>query len=237
MRQIILDLETTGLDSAQGHRIIDFSGLEMINRQLTGQNYQVYINPERLIEQGAQSIHGLTNDFLADKPIFSAVASTIAEFISGAELIIHNAVFDVGFLNTEFARLNMDPIEKICVGVIDTLHIAREIFPGKRNNLDALCDRFNINRSNRTLHGALTDCNLLAQVYLLLTRGQETLAINMDSQSQMKQFSSTLIIDQSALKIQLASEEECTSHENYLKQLGDNCIWYKYFGKGEISSV
>lgn len=236
MRQIILDLETTGLDSAQGHRIIDFSGLEMVNRRLTGKTYQVYINPERLIEQGAQSIHGITNEFLADKPVFSAVASKIAEFISGSELIIHNATFDVGFLNTEFARLNMDPIEKLCVSVIDTLHIAREIFPGKRNNLDALCDRFNIDRSDRVLHGALTDCNLLAQIYLLLTRGQETLAINIDSQSQIKQFSSTLTIDQSALKVQLASEEECICHENYLKELGDHCIWHKYFEK-DVGSV
>ena len=168
-RQIILDTETTGLDAALGHRILEVAAVELNDRRLTGNHLHRYINPGRASDDGALQVHGLTEDFLRDKP----------KFINGAELVIHNASFDLSFLNHEFALLNLKQVKHYCPSVIDTLALARELHPGKRNNLDALCDRYQIDNSKRTLHGALLDANLLAEVYLAMTRGQNSLMIDM----------------------------------------------------------
>jgi len=180
MRQIILDTETTGLDPNQGHRVIELAAVEMVNRRLTGNHLHRYVNPERDIDAGAMQVHGITTEFLLDKPRFADVAREFVEFIQGAELIIHNAPFDVGFLDMELRLLGMEPLSRWCAGVIDTLLMAKALHPGQRNNLDALCKRYGVDNAARTLHGALLDCELLAAVYLALTRGQESLSIGLD---------------------------------------------------------
>ena len=177
MRQIFLDTETTGLESKLGHRIIEIAAVEMINRTLTGRQFHNYLNPNRKVEAGALQIHGLTDDFLQDKQKFSDITNELLEFIGGAELIMHNAPFDVGFLNNELGLAKLQPLEKYCHSITDTLKIAKELHPGKRNNLNALCERYQINNSKRVLHGALLDAELLAEVYLAITRGQESLAM------------------------------------------------------------
>lgn len=178
MRQIVLDTETTGLETRQGHRIIEIGCVELVNRRLTGQHYHQYINPQRDIDQGAIEVHGLTNDFLADKPVFEKVVDDFLAFVDGAELIIHNAPFDVGFLNSELARLAGTErlIEQRC-GIIDSLQIARSKHPGQRNSLDALCQRYFVDNSQRDLHGALLDAEILADVYLAMTGGQTALQL------------------------------------------------------------
>lgn len=181
MRQIVLDTETTGLDPNQGHRIIEIAAVEMVNRRLTGNHLHRYVNPERDIDAGAMQVHGITPEFLQDKPRFAGVAREFVDFIRGAELIIHNAPFDVGFLNMELRLLEMAPLGNWCDGVTDTLAMAKALHPGQRNNLDALCKRYGVDNSARTLHGALVDCELLAAVYLALTRGQESLSIGLDA--------------------------------------------------------
>jgi DNA polymerase-3 subunit epsilon len=175
MRQIVLDTETTGLETSQGHRIIEIGCVELINRKLTGQHYHQYINPQREIDQGAIEVHGITNEFLVDKPVFAQVAEDFLAFVEGAELIIHNAPFDVGFINSELEQLASaeDAIENRCA-VIDTLRMARVRHPGQRNNLDALCQRYGVDNSQRDLHGALLDAEILADVYLAMTGGQTT---------------------------------------------------------------
>ncbi|WP_309294435.1 DNA polymerase III subunit epsilon [Azonexus sp.] len=170
MRQIVLDTETTGLDPRQGHRIIEIACIEIVNRRLTGRHLHQYINPEREIDEGAQAVHGITLDFLADKPKFADGVDEFLAFIKGAELVIHNAPFDLGFLNAELCRLDRVPVESICNGVIDTLKLARAMHPDKRNSLDALCERYQIDNSSRTRHGALLDTELLAEVFLAMTR-------------------------------------------------------------------
>ncbi|MFZ0105325.1 MAG: DNA polymerase III subunit epsilon [Thiobacillus sp.] len=180
MRQIILDTETTGLDPNQGHRIIEVAAVEMVNRRLTGNHLHRYVNPDRDIDAGAMQVHGITPEFLQDKPRFADIAREFVDFIQGAELIIHNAPFDVGFLNMELRLLGMDALATWCGGVIDTLIMAKALHPGQRNNLDALCKRYGVDNAARTLHGALLDCELLAAVYLALTRGQESLSIGLD---------------------------------------------------------
>ena len=177
MRQIFLDTETTGLESKLGHRIIEIAAVEMINRTLTGRRFHNYLNPNRKVEAGALQIHGLTDDFLQDKQKFSDITNELLEFIGGAELIMHNAPFDVGFLNNELGLAKLQPLENYCHSITDTLKIAKELHPGKRNNLNALCERYQINNSKRVLHGALLDAELLAEVYLAITRGQESLAM------------------------------------------------------------
>ena len=172
MRQIFLDTETTGLEHKLGHRIIEIAGVEMRNRRLTQRHFHHYINPERDIDAGALEVHGITLAFLQDKPRFADIAAEFLEFIRDAELIIHNAPFDIGFLNAELARLDMAPVDTICHSVQDTLRMAKELFPGKRNNLNALCERYNVDNSHRTLHGALLDAEILAEVYVDMTRGQ-----------------------------------------------------------------
>lgn len=177
MRQIFLDTETTGLESKLGHRIVEIAAVEMLNRRLTGKRFHNYLNPEREVEAGALQVHGLTNDFLQDKPIFFDITRELLEFIDGAELIMHNAPFDVGFLNNELGLAKLQPLENYCHSITDTLKIAKELHPGKRNNLNALCERYQINNSKRVLHGALLDAELLAEVYLAITRGQESLVM------------------------------------------------------------
>ena len=180
MRQIVLDTETTGLEPELGHRIIEIAGVEMVNRRLTGNNFHRYFNPERDSETGALEVHGLTMDFLRDKPKFREVIAEFLDFVSGAELIIHNSAFDIAFLDRELLLADMRPIVTCCPSVIDTLRMARDLHPGKKNSLDALCERYQVDNSARTLHGALLDAQLLAEVYLAMTRGQESLVMEVE---------------------------------------------------------
>jgi len=179
MRYVVLDTETTGLSPEQGHRVIEIGAVELSDRQASGRTFHVYLNPDREVDAGALEVHGLSNEFLADKPRFEAVVDDFLAFVAEAELIIHNAAFDVGFLNAELARLDRGRLESQCAGIQDTLRQARELHPGQRNNLDALCKRYEVDNSNRAYHGALLDAQLLAEVYLAMTRGQESLAIDM----------------------------------------------------------
>jgi DNA polymerase-3 subunit epsilon len=219
MRQIILDTETTGLEPSQGHRIIEFAGLEMVNRKLTGRHLHLYFHPDRDIDPDAERVHGISLDFLADKPRFAAIGHEVVDFLRDAELIIHNAPFDVGFLNAEFERVGIEPVASLCAGVIDTLRMARDQFPGKRNSLDALCDRFDIDRSNRTLHGALIDCELLSEVYLSMTRGQESLAmdIELDEGPSLQMFEGGF--EHKPLVVLRADDAELAEHQHYLDDL------------------
>ena len=212
MRQIILDTETTGLDHRLGHRIIEVAGVEVVNRRLTHRHFHHYVNPDRDIDEGAQAVHGISREFLADKPRFADIADAFLDFIDGAELVIHNAPFDIGFLNAELDLLGKPPVSKFCAKVTDTLRMARDNYPGKRNSLDALCERLEIDNSKRNLHGALLDAELLADVYLVMTRGQdgfamvfeesaETIAFNADS-SRLKQ-----------LRVLNADAEELQAHQ------------------------
>ena len=229
MRQIILDTETTGLEPSQGHRIIEFAGLEMVDRKLTGRHLHLYMHPEREIDPDAERVHGISLDFLADKPKFHAVVDELVDFISGAELIIHNAPFDVGFLNAEFNRLGIAPVDKLCAQVTDTLRMARDTFPGKRNSLDALCDRFEIDRSNRTLHGALIDCELLAEVYLWMTRGQESLMMDAGPGEGEGTNGLNLAFERKPLTVLAPTAEELAAHQEYLdlldKTVKGSCLW------------
>jgi DNA polymerase-3 subunit epsilon len=225
MRQIILDTETTGLDPNQGHRIIEVAAVEMINRRLTGNHLHRYVNPDRDIDAGAMQVHGITPEFLQDKPRFSDVAQEFVDFIQGAELIIHNAPFDVGFLNMEFRLLGMSPLAKWCDGVTDTLAMAKALHPGQRNNLDALCKRYGVDNTARTLHGALVDCELLAAVYLALTRGQESLSIGLEIHHERA--------DRVAVRprplLLSASDDELAAHavllEAIAKESRGACLW------------
>src|SRR3954468_5686019 len=182
MRQIVLDTETTGLNPRTGDRVIEVGCVELVNRMLTGNNFHRYINPERDSEEGALAVHGLTTEFLSDKPRFHEIAEELREYIRGAEVIIHNAPFDLGFLNHEFTRLGIPTFTEHCSGVIDTLVNAKEMHPGKRNSLDALCDRYGVSNAHRKLHGALLDAELLADVYLSMTRGQNSMWMELDVQ-------------------------------------------------------
>ncbi|MDR1850171.1 MAG: DNA polymerase III subunit epsilon, partial [Zoogloeaceae bacterium] len=175
MRQIFLDTETTGLEHRYGHRIIEIAGVEMLNRRLTGRNLHLYVNPEREIDAVAMKVHGIKNEMLEDKPKFAQIAEELREFIRDAELVIHNAPFDIGFLDAEFARLDLPATKTVCASVRDTYKMARELHPGKKNSLDALCERYMVNNAHRKLHGALLDAELLAAVYIAMTRGQESL--------------------------------------------------------------
>ncbi|BAK75910.1 DNA polymerase III, epsilon subunit [Pseudogulbenkiania sp. NH8B] len=229
MRQIILDTETTGLEPSQGHRIIEFAGLEMVNRKLTGRSLHLYIHPERDIDPDAERVHGISLDFLADKPRFAAVGPEIADFLRDAELIIHNAPFDVGFLNAEFDRIGVERVSTLCASVIDTLVMARDQFPGKRNSLDALCDRFEIDRSNRTLHGALIDCELLGEVYLWMTRGQNSLVMDIDLDVGGGADLGALEFERKPITILRPNAEELAAHATYLddldKAVKGTCLW------------
>jgi len=229
MRQIVLDTETTGLDPRQGHRVIEIACIELNSRRLTGHHLHKYINPEREIDAGAAAVHGITLDFLADKPKFADVAGEFLDFVRGAELIIHNAAFDVGFLNAELDRLGMVPIETVCNGVIDTLKMARELYPGKRNSLDALCERYAIDNSHRTLHGALLDTELLAEVYLSMTRGQNTLMIEAEELPRHQGSDGAPRGERKPLRVQRADDAELSEHQRVLegiqKESKGACLW------------
>jgi DNA polymerase-3 subunit epsilon len=231
MRQIFLDTETTGLSPESGDRIIEVGCIEMVNRRLTGNNKHFYLNPERKNSEDAVRVHGLTDEFLADKPVFAAVADELMEFLAGAEIVIHNAAFDVGFLNAELRRLGRPPFAECVGGISDTLALARDMFPGKSNSLDALCKRLEVDNSNRTLHGALLDAGLLAEVYIRLTRGQDSLVI--DTHETPGQTIEIEQIDLSAfvLPIIAASEDELLAHEALLADLdkasGGKTQWRK----------
>ncbi len=217
-RQIILDTETTGLDPKLGHRIIEIAGVELVNRRLTGKHFHRYVNPGRDSDEGALQVHGLTTEFLSDKPKFAEVVDEFLGYVSGAELIIHNAPFDVGFLDSELALVRRKKLATFCSGVIDTLRMAKELHPGKRNNLDSLCDRYQIDNSARTLHGALLDAELLAEVYLTMTRGQESLMIEVEAAHSDSGVSS---FERSELKLIVvrANAEELATHESQLAEI------------------
>jgi len=228
MRQIVLDTETTGLEVSQGHRIIEIGCVELVNRKLTGNHYHQYINPRREIDQGAIEVHGITNDFLADKPEFGAIAKGFLEFIQGAELVIHNAQFDLGFLNSELQRLTGDhaSIEDRCT-ITDTLVMARTKHPGQRNNLDALCQRYEVDNSQRDLHGALLDAEILADVYLAMTGGQTTLQLSdsgtdIDGQVLAEQVIH-LPANRAPLPVIRATEAELAAHETQLDAIAAAC--------------
>ena len=231
-RQIVLDTETTGLEHRQGHRIIEIGCVELINRKLTGNNYHQYINPDREIDQGAMEVHGITNEFLIDKPFFKDIGTAMMDYLRGAELIIHNAAFDVGFLDAELEKVDPQSpkIADVC-GVHDTLLQARKMFPGQRNDLDSLCRRFDINNSHRELHGALLDAEILADVYLAMTGGQSSLVLEASSNSNSGIDASVPKVNYATLDLPLvrASNEEKQSHVEWLSRLDekveDQCVW------------
>ncbi|CAH2770784.1 MAG: DNA polymerase III epsilon subunit (EC [uncultured Caballeronia sp.] len=220
MRQLVLDTETTGLNARTGDRIIEIGCVELVNRRLTGNNLHFYVNPGRDSDPGALAVHGLTTEFLSDKPKFADIAAELRDFVADAELIIHNAPFDVGFMDVEFAMVGMPCVKEVCGGVIDTLVQAKQMFPGKRNSLDALCDRFGISNAHRTLHGALLDSELLAEVYLAMTRGQESLVIDMLGETQSAgEGHAPIALDDLQLPVLVASEEELSAHLAVLDDL------------------
>lgn len=218
MRQIILDTETTGLDPKLGHRVIEVAGVELVNRRLTGRHFHRYLNPGRDSDEGALQVHGLTTEFLSDKPKFAEIADEFLDYVSGAELVIHNAPFDIGFLDSELALARKKRLKTYCPEVIDTLRMAKDLHPGKRNGLDALCDRYQIDNSARTLHGALLDAELLAEVYLAMTRGQESLIIETETVRTEVQASGFKRGDLKLMVLR-ASADEIAAHEAQLADI------------------
>jgi DNA polymerase-3 subunit epsilon len=232
LRQIVLDTETTGLEPEQGHRIIEIGCIEMVNRRVTGNTFRKYLNPEREVDAGAQEVHGLSAEFLADKPLFADIAAEFLDFIEGAELIIHNAPFDIGFLDSELARLGDGNrvIQDICP-VLDTLVLAREMHPGQRNSLDALCRRYQVDNSQRDLHGALLDARILAEVFLAMTGGQADLSLDSDVGTSAGGQPVETKVDREGLvlKVIAASTKELKAHEAALDRLDESsegdCLW------------
>ena len=234
MRQIVLDTETTGLETSQDHRIIEIGCVELVNRKLTGNHYHQYINPQRKVDEGAMQVHGITDEFLEDKPLFENIMDDFLAFVGDSELVIHNAPFDVGFIDHELSKLSKQPksIANLC-NVLDTLALARNKHPGQRNNLDALCKRYMVDNSQRDLHGALLDAEILADVYLAMTGGQVNLNINNQSSSDEAASSSNssirrLASDRSPLKVIKASDAELASHNKKLetiKSASGHCVW------------
>lgn len=231
MRQIFLDTETTGLYHAQGHRVIEVAAVEVINRRLTKQHFHYYLNPDREIDQGAQEVHGISLEFLQDKPRFADIANELIAFIADSELIMHNAPFDVGFLNREFGLIEQKPVESVAAKITDTLKIAKEMRPGQRNSLDALCKHYGIDNSKRTLHGALLDAELLADVYMAMTRGQDSLMMELDK-LQLKSSDVMQQIKQPVL-VRLANQAETSAHDEYIASLAksSDCLWAKLEAK------
>jgi len=226
-RQIVLDTETTGLNAKLGDRVIEIGCIELRSRRVTDRHFHVYLNPERDIEEGAAKVHGLTREFLSDKPRFADVAKDFLDYVRGAELVIHNAEFDVEFLDRELALAKLAPLAEHVAGVVDTLALARELHPGRRNSLDALCERYAIDNAHRQLHGALLDAELLAEVYLAMTRGQESLMMDLDSHEARDETAARF--DAAALQVLRASADEAAAHENYLdgleKEAKDGVLW------------
>ena len=232
MRQIFLDTETTGLEHKLGHRIIEIACVEMLDRRLSHRHFHCYLNPDRESDAGALAVHGITQEFLQDKAHFADITAEFLNFVRGAQLVIHNAAFDIGFLNSELARLDMAPIETICTDVCDTLRMAKDLHPGKKNNLNALCDRYGVDNSHRTLHGALLDAEILAEVYIAMTRGQESLIMDLApaSDSLIGSAGQGLPSNQrKPLRILRASEEEQVQHNELLtlidKASKGKCLW------------
>ncbi|WP_068639635.1 DNA polymerase III subunit epsilon [Thauera butanivorans] len=230
MRQIVLDTETTGLDWRNGDRVIEIGCVELLNRSLTGRHFHVYLNPERGIDAEAVAVHGITEEFLADKPKFADVAADFEDFVRDAELVIHNASFDVGFLDNELSLLGRDKLKRLCAGVIDTLKLAKEQNPGKKASLDALCDRYEIDNGHRELHGALLDAELLAEVYLAMTRGQESLIMALDDEPAMHTADAGGVPRaRVAVKVLRASDEELQAHDSVLADIAKAnkglCLW------------
>jgi DNA polymerase-3 subunit epsilon len=227
MRRIVLDTETTGLEPSEGHRVIEIACVELVDRRPTGRNFHRYLNPGREIDPGAVQVHGLTSDFLADKPRFADVADEFVEFVEGAELLIHNAPFDVGFLDAEFALLGRPGVATLCP-VTDTLAMAREMHPGKRNSLDALCERYQVDNSRRSLHGALLDAQLLADVWLAMTRGQDTLDISLVAEPAPGEGGGPAARPE-RLAVVRASEAELAAHaamcERIEQESKGRCLW------------
>jgi len=236
VRQIILDTETTGLDPKLGHRVLEIAAVELADRRLSGNHFHRYVNPERASDDGALQVHGLTEEFLRDKPKFGEIAKELLDFISGAELIIHNAPFDIAFLDRELDLLDMKPLGEYCPVVVDTLLMARELHPGKKNNLDALCERYDLDNSKRTLHGALLDAHLLAEVYLAMTRGQDSLIIDIlpTPQAAAETRRAAGKLDLVVLK---AADAEIAEHEKLLADIDKASkgatIWRKLALSGE----
>ena len=233
MRQVVLDTETTGI--GDGHRIIEIGCVELIDRKLTGNHYHQYVNPERLVDPEAMEVHGITDEFLEDKPLFSQVAGEFIEFIKGSQLVIHNAPFDVGFMDREFGLLaNCPKTADVCT-VLDTLVLARSMHPGQRNSLDALCRRYGIDNSHRELHGALLDSEILADVYLLMTGGQTSMSLDADAEGDSDSgLSSEVVIDAhlaGSLPVWSVTEEEQKNHREFLEMLAgraDSVLWNKF---------
>ena len=232
MRQIVLDTETTGLEPKQGHRIIEIGCVEIVNRRKTDRHFHQYLNPDREIDDGAYNVHGIDNEFLADKPRFADIAQEFIDFIRDSELIIHNAPFDVGFINAELKKLGRKwgKTEDYC-SVVDTLMMAREKHPGQKNNLDALCKRYEIDNTERDLHGALLDARILLDVYLIMTGGQETLSFDSSQEQQAAEQTKARIVDvnRKPLRVIEATAEELVEHEKYLERIkeesGGKCVW------------
>jgi DNA polymerase-3 subunit epsilon len=225
-RQVVLDTETTGLNPGAGDRIIEVAGVELLKRRPSGRHFQRYVNPLRSSHPDALRVHGLTDEFLSGMPLFEQIVDDLLEFVHGAEVVIHNAAFDVAFLDAELERLGRGPFESHCAGITDSLAIAREQFPGKFNSLDALCKRFGVDNTRRTLHGALLDAELLAEVYVWLTRGQDSLVMELEDAHDVGGES---FVDLSGLRLRVlqASETELREHEAILQALdkGGNAVW------------
>jgi DNA polymerase III subunit epsilon len=229
-RQVVLDTETTGLDPASGHRVIEIACVEMVDRRLTHNNFVKRIHPEREIDQGATDVHGITLEDLKHEPKFAEIAEEFLGYVAGAELIIHNAPFDVGFLNAELRRLKKPPLTEQCT-IIDTLAMAKDLHPGKRNNLDALCDRYQIDNSARSVHGALLDAALLSDVYIAMTRGQDSLAIGLETTGAAQKSDGVVLPRPATLKVLRADNDELTRHAAHVaaieKASGGAAIWSK----------
>ncbi len=227
MRQIVLDTETTGLNAKLGDRVIELGCIELLSRRVTDNHFHRYVNPERDIEQGAVQVHGLTREFLADKPRFADIAAELIDYVRGAQLVIHNADFDVEFLDRELGLCGLGRLSEHAAGVVDTLALARELHPGKRNSLDALCERYGVSNAHRTLHGALLDARLLAEVYLAMTRGQDSLTMDFGAADEAARGS--LRLEVSKLSVLRASRAEIEAHEKLLdgidKESGGACVW------------
>lgn len=221
-RQVVLDTETTGLSASLGDRVIEIGCIELLSRRVSDNHFHRYVNPERRSEEGALRVHGLTDEFLADKPKFAEIATPFLDYVRGAELVIHNADFDVEFLDLELERAGLGRLQDHVAGVVDTLALARELHPGRRNSLDALCERYAVSNAHRTLHGALLDARLLAEVYLAMTRGQDSLAIDLETAAE--QAAVTARIDASRLVVLRASEDEERAHEAYLDAMAQEAV-------------
>ena len=230
MRQIFFDTETTGLSADNGDRIIEIGCIEMVSRRLSGARKHFYLNPQRPSHPDAIRIHGLTDEFLSDKPLFAAVADELLEFLAGADLVIHNAAFDVGFMNAELRRLGKPPLAGVVARVTDSLTMAREMFPGKSNSLDSLCKRLEVDNTNRALHGALLDAGLLAEVYIRLTRGQNSLVIDAADESRSELKVPAIDLSRFNLPVLAASAEEAAAHADLIAEVdkasGGRVLWH-----------